>query len=73
MCPKDADRVADWVANSIDPDQTAPFEAFWSGSTLFAQICLSEKLWFLQLLYLRHKTDTRQIFRIWAMPWENLL
>ena len=23
-------------ANSVDPDQTAPIEAVWSGSTLFA-------------------------------------
>ena len=28
------------MANSIDPDQTA----VWSGSTLFAQICLMENL-----------------------------
>ena len=33
MHPKDADGMAD----SVDPDQTAP-----SGSTLFAQTCLSE-------------------------------
>ena len=24
------------VANSVDPDQTAPLGAVWSGSTLFA-------------------------------------
>ena len=29
---KDADRMA----NSVDPDQTAPLGAVWSGSTLFA-------------------------------------
>ena len=29
------------IANSVDPDQTA----VWSGSALFAQICLSENLW----------------------------
>ena len=34
MCPKDVDRIA----NSVDPDQTAP------GSTLFAQTCLPENL-----------------------------
>ena len=33
---------ADWMANSVDPDQTAP--SVWSGSTLFPQTCLSEKL-----------------------------
>ena len=40
MSPKDADGKA----NSVDPDQTAPLGAVWSGSTLFAQTCLSEKL-----------------------------
>ena len=34
MHPKDAEGIA----NSVDPDQTAP------GSALFAQTCLSEKL-----------------------------
>ena len=40
MCPKSADGMA----NSVDPDQTAPLGAVWSGSTLFAQTCLSENL-----------------------------
>ena len=40
MGPKDSDGMA----NSVDPDQTAPLGAVWSGSTLFAQICLSENL-----------------------------
>ena len=35
MHPKDAEGIA----NSVDPDQTAP-----SGSALFAQTCLSENL-----------------------------
>ena len=35
---------ADGMANSVDPDQTAPLGAVWSGSTLFAQTCLSESL-----------------------------
>ena len=39
MCPNDADGMA----NSVDPDQTAPV-AVWSGSTLFAQTGLSETL-----------------------------
>ena len=38
MHPKDAEGIA----NSVDPDQTAPLGAVWSGSALFAQICLSE-------------------------------
>ena len=37
------------MANSVDPDQTAPLGAVplgavWSGSTLFAQAYLSENL-----------------------------
>ena len=40
MCPKDVDRIA----NSVDPDQTAPLEAVWFGSALFAQTFLSENL-----------------------------
>ena len=40
MRTKDADRIA----NSVDPDQTAPLGAVWSGSALFAQTCLSEDL-----------------------------
>ena len=46
MHPKDADRLA----NSVDPDQTAPLGAVWSGSTLFAQTCLSEILGSLQYI-----------------------
>ena len=39
---KDAARIA----NSVDPDQTAPVirGAVWSGSTLFAETYLSENL-----------------------------
>ena len=33
MCPKEADGMA----NSIDPDQTAPSEEVFSQSTLFPQ------------------------------------
>ena len=36
------------IANSEDPDQTAPRGAVWSGSALFAQTCLSENLGSLQ-------------------------
>ena len=36
-------KAVDGMANSVDPDQTAP-GAVWSGSTLFAQACLSENL-----------------------------
>ena len=40
MRPKDAE----WIASSVDPDQTAPLGAVWSGSTLFAQTYLAENL-----------------------------
>ena len=40
MCPNNADKMA----NSVDPDQTAPLGAVWSGSALFAQAYLSENL-----------------------------
>ena len=40
MSPTDADGIA----NSVDPDQTAPLGAVWSGSVLFAQAYLSENL-----------------------------
>ena len=40
MSPNDADGMA----NSVDPDQTAPLGAVWSGSGLFAQAYLSENL-----------------------------
>ena len=35
---------AEGIANSVDPDQTAPAGAVWSGSALFAQTCLYENL-----------------------------
>ena len=47
MHPKDAEGIA----NSLDPDQTAPRGAIWSGSALFAQTCLSENLAKLRYLY----------------------
>ena len=37
-------KATDGMANSIDPDQTAPLGAVWSGSTLFAYTCPSKHL-----------------------------
>ena len=54
MRPKDADRMA----NSVDPDQTAPL-----GSTLFAQTCLSENLG--SLRYLVYDLQ-KFLYLIWA-------
>ena len=48
MSPNDADGMA----NSVDPDQTAPLGAVWSGSALFAQAYLSENLGSLRYLWL---------------------
>ena len=44
MSPKDVDGMA----NSVDPDQTAPLGAVWSGSALFAKAYLSKNLGSLQ-------------------------
>ena len=41
---------ADGMANSVDPDQTAPLGAVWSGSALFPQAYLSENLGSLRYL-----------------------
>ena len=38
----------DGMANSVDPDQTAPLGAVWSGSALFVKAYLSENLGSLQ-------------------------
>ena len=40
MHPKDAAEIA----TSVDPDQTAPRGAVWSGSALFAQTYVSKNL-----------------------------
>ena len=50
---------ADGMANSVDPDQTAPW-AVWSGSALFAQAYLSENLGSLRY----SKFSDVQIFKI---------
>ena len=47
MSPNDADGMA----NSVDPDQTAPLGAVWSGSALFAQAYLFENLGSLRYYY----------------------
>ena len=41
MHPNGSDGMA--MADSVDPDQTAPLGAVWSESTLFAQTCLYKK------------------------------
>ena len=55
MSPNDADGMA----NSVDPDQTAPLRAVWSGSALFAQAYLPENLESLQYV-MWHRLDLDQ-------------
>ena len=50
---------ADGMANSEDPDQTAPLGAVWSGSALFAQAYLSENLG--SLLYFDIKLQLKNL------------
>ena len=50
---------ADGMANSVDPDQTAPLGAVWSGSALFAQAYLSENLESLQYTSWKHFCNAR--------------
>ena len=37
-------KIPSGMANSVDPDQTAPLRAVWSGSTLFAYAILPDFL-----------------------------
>ena len=56
-----------FMANSVDPDQTAPIGAVCSGSTLFASI---QNLSLLLGNYLRQTTLAEDIFRcifFWAL------
>ena len=39
-------KILSGMAKSVDPDQTAPSGAVWSGSALFAYVILSEILVF---------------------------
>ena len=48
MCPG----IVDGVAKCEDPDQTSTLGAVWSGSALFAQICMSKSIGSLWYTYL---------------------
>ena len=56
MYPKDAVGIA----NSVDPDQTAPLGAIWSGSALFAQTYLSENFGSLRYLSGQSRDNSTQ-------------
>ena len=62
MSPNDAD----WMANSVDPDQTA-LGAVWSGSALFAQAYLSKNLRSLRY-YQAHQCQTNGQQTVFALP-----
>ena len=51
------------MANSVDPDQTAPEGAVCSGSTLFASILLYFSLSEMLSNYLQQTTSADDIFR----------
>ena len=53
---------ADGMANSVDPDQTAPLGAVWSGSALFAQAYLSENLGSLRYITLNASHRQYQVY-----------
>ena len=53
MRSKDADRIT----NRVDPDQTAPCGAVWSGSALFVQTYLSQyfkSLWYIYIPFIQN-------------------
>ena len=53
------------MANSVDPDQTAPIGAVCSGSTLFASIFYSSVM---LSNYLQQTTSADDIFRCIHLP-----
>ena len=54
------------MANSVDPDQTAPIGAVWSGSTLFASILHSSVM---LGNYLQQTASADDIFRCIFFSW----
>ena len=50
------------MANSVDPDKTAPSGAVWSGYTLFAYAVLSDALVFEFLGYLPYYHGVTEYF-----------
>ena len=52
------------MANSVDPDQTAPSGAVWSRSALFAYVILSDTLVFEILGYLLYNFNKLNLYCI---------
>ena len=83
MSPNDADGIP----NTVDPDQTAPLGAVWSGSALFAQAYLSKNLGSLRyysmvilrqflrvsefFVFLRYRYLNKTMVTKRASSWEN--
>ena len=61
-------KIVSGMANSADPDQTAPSGAVWSGSALFAYVILSETLVF---EFLGHLPYPNAVGRAISWPWPN--
>ena len=58
------------MANSVDPDQTAPIGAVCSGSTLFVPILIASEM---LGNYLQHTTLADNIFRCFFFLGANVL
>ena len=51
-------KISSGIPNNVDPDQTAPEGAVWSGSTLFAYAILSDTLVYEILGHLQYCIST---------------
>ena len=69
MGPNDADGMA----NSVDPDQTAPLGAVWSGSALFAKAYLSENLGSLVITIHQTKKNKMPVSFIFMVNYKAIL
>ena len=70
-------KIPSGMANSVDPDQTAPLGAVLSGSTLFAYAILSDTLdiyrnCFDFVSYLSSSIWTPYFFTILVLPFEQV-
>ena len=59
------------MANSVDPDQTAPSGAVWSGSALFAYAILSDTLVYKILGPLPSHIDDGRMIMKGSVQWNN--
>ena len=59
MCPKDEDRMA----NHVDPNQTAPIGAYWSGLILVCTVCSCQSVPKFRIFEPSHEIMVLFIFR----------